>query len=190
MTPDTRGITPFFTSCAQGYKDIVRILLQMNQECNGIVDIHKKTNNDITPIYATCQRGNLEIVQLLIDLGAKYDEMNIQGITPFHAAVERGELHVCRYLIDELNVDRHTCNHSSMSCVHTAVKFNKSETLIYLVEELGLDINVLDSYGNRCLDIAKKGGEKFMVIRDLVVTLGGVEGFPSVTTVGAMKGGL
>ena len=59
-------------------QDIVKILLQMNQEIPGIVDIHKKTNNDITPIYATCQRGNLEIVQMLVAMGAKYDEQNIQ----------------------------------------------------------------------------------------------------------------
>jgi len=99
----------------------------MNQEIRGIVDIHKKTNNDITPIYATCQRGNLEIVKMLVEMGAKYDEPNIQGITPFHAAVERGEMHVCQYLVDELGVDINTTNHSSMSCVHTAVKFNKKE---------------------------------------------------------------
>jgi len=56
--------------------------------------------------------------------------------------------------------------------------------LTYLFEELGLDINVLDSYGNRCLDIARRSGEKFNEIRDLIIEYGGVQGFPRMETRG------
>ncbi|GMH52237.1 hypothetical protein TL16_g01188 [Triparma laevis f. inornata] len=174
MRADIRGITPFFTACAQGHVKIVRMLLQMNTQIPGIVDINKHTNNDITPLYASCQRGCLEIVQMLVKLGAKWDEPNLQLITPFHSAVERGEISVMQYLLSlEPPSDPFKTNSTDMTCLHTAAKFGRNKSILMLLD-LGLDINASDMYGATPLDVARSFRKSESV--KLILERGGIAG--------------
>ena len=74
---------------ADGHKDIVELLLNMNN-----IDVNKATKDGATPLYVASANGHIEIVELL--LKAKNINANApakDGTTPLSIASDKGNNH-------------------------------------------------------------------------------------------------
>ena len=85
--------TPLHRSCARGYVEVARLLLD-----RGSTAIGEKNREGNTPLHHACCYGHLSVVRLLLDRGAAIAEKNRRGHTPLFYARHSGNKEVIRLL--------------------------------------------------------------------------------------------
>ena len=105
-----RGWTAFMLACYNGHKDVVKLLLDLNDSS---IELNAKVNVfNCTALHLACMDGHKDVVQLLLDHSESNIELNAKdelGWTAFTLACCHGRKGVVKLLLDhyeriELNV--------------------------------------------------------------------------------------
>ncbi len=78
--PDSHGMTALHWAAAQGYNDIIKLLLDFG------ANINPQNAQGNTPLHLAARNGNLSTVRLLLARGANVTMVNRQGQTPLALA--------------------------------------------------------------------------------------------------------
>ncbi|XP_055307789.1 serine protease persephone-like [Sitodiplosis mosellana] len=149
------GYIPLHRAAANGYKDIVQLLID-----NG-ADFRSIDKNGHTPLHKAAAHGHKDIAQLFIDRGADFQSKNHNGKTPLHLAVHNGHKEVARLLIDK-TADINIRSNDGRTPLHEAAIWNQFEIARLLIER-GADENAKDSKGKTAAQLALEKGHMDIV---------------------------
>ncbi|HSW76303.1 MAG TPA: ankyrin repeat domain-containing protein [Candidatus Saccharimonadales bacterium] len=95
------GVTPLLTASANGYIEIVELLLSHDK-----IDPNQSTYSGITPLIAACNIGNIEIVKLLLS-HPKIDPNRADEaeMTPLLRASKNGFMDILKLLLSHPNIN-------------------------------------------------------------------------------------
>jgi ankyrin repeat protein len=93
--PSLEKTTPLHTASAQGWDDVVEILIKQNLR----ISVNALDLGQLTPLYRACECNHVEVVKLLVDHGADVNLCRQQGRTPIHAASSKGHVQIVKLLL-------------------------------------------------------------------------------------------
>lgn len=125
-----------FEACENGYLDVVKNLLEKNNNVN----IRNKDNN--TPLIHACFGGHYEITKLLLDNGALVNVHNNQLITPLIFACFSGTYDLVKLLLEH-GANINTQDNIGRTPLMTAVVKNYPK-IVELLVEYNADINICE----------------------------------------------
>jgi len=131
--PDTRGCTPLYWACQQGYDRIVRRLIERG------ADVNVRDHEGSSPLRAAVFQNRVAIVELLLSAGADPNIKHGDGSTPLHAAAEVGDVRIVELLLArgaDINA-----RHAYGEPIYAAAEKNQTPVVSYLLEK-GADIHV------------------------------------------------
>ena len=88
------GVTSLCTAAKNGYKMVVRALLQAHG-----IRVNQTTEDGITPLNIASQGGHKEIVRLLLCKGAEPNMTSDRGIAPLHVTSLYGHMAIAQILL-------------------------------------------------------------------------------------------
>ena len=146
---DDDGRTLLMNAAINGYKNIVKILLDRG------TDINTTDNYGWTALmYAA--NGNTEITNLLLKRGAFITAKSMIGETALMFAITKGKTKICKLLLDN-KVDINAKDNSGNTALIIAARFGYHKIVKTLLNK-GADIHVRTENGETALIIAARSG--------------------------------
>jgi hypothetical protein len=127
MAKGGKAVTPTHVAAAEGYADIVSLLLEHGADVDrrGLssqtplhsaawtgkvdagkclldhgADINVQGDGKITPLFFAVIRGHVEFARMLLERGAAIDGRNVTNTSPLHWAAQGGKIQVVQLLLD------------------------------------------------------------------------------------------
>ena len=97
-TKDEDGLTAFIIACANGRKDVVKLLLDISHPN---IELNARDNCGYTALMDACSIGHKDVVQLLLDHSKRIElnARNSAGMTAFMLACRKGHKDVVQLLL-------------------------------------------------------------------------------------------
>ena len=141
---DSDGFTPLHIACENGYREIVKFLIQ-DAQCNPM----RITSNAWTPLHSASQCGKLDIIKYLIkEQQCDPNCRTLKGMTPLHLASRNQHFNVVVYLVMECIHDFSSLPYYGDSLMEETLKGGNDNILIFLVSH-GLQFTSKHSRINR-----------------------------------------
>ena len=131
--PDKRGCTPLYWASQEGYKEIVKKLIDRG------ADVNARDKHDSTPLRAAVVKNHLDIVEELIISGAALNSKHLDGSTPLHSAAEIGDVRMIELLL--ANGAEINARHDFGEPIYAAAEKNQTPVVSLLIKK-GANINV------------------------------------------------
>lgn len=100
------SIPPLHWAALNGHEEIVRLLLQMDQECNFYSVNTVAGIQESTALHWACSKGHLKCCEILTSYGATLEIKDKSGYTPLHIAAQHGHTYIVMFL---LSLDSNMC---------------------------------------------------------------------------------
>lgn len=144
----------FLSSAEYGVTDLVR---ELHTLCGD--DIIQSVDSDLyTPLHRACYNGHTEVVEYLLRSGAKIDSQTIDGWQPLHCACRWNKTEVADLLLQNGALINAQTN-GKQTPLHLAASNDRArDTLLLLLTHPSLDPTLLNSQGDRAVDIAQRCG--------------------------------
>ncbi|KAI9761527.1 MAG: hypothetical protein M1840_001790 [Geoglossum simile] len=188
---DSRDRTPLWWAAANGYMEVVELLLAIKG-----VEPDSKDSSGQTPLSLAAGNGHLKVVELLLERGAKPDSKDKWDQTPLSWAAEKGQQEVVKKLLDGRVKPDSKDSRSGRTLLSRAAEKGQLDfvklllergvkpdskdlgsgrtpllwaaerghlEIIKLLVENGVDINAKDIYGTTALHCVASDGHKAMV---------------------------
>lgn len=144
----------FLTSAEHGVTDLVR---ELHTLCGD--DIINSVDSDLyTPLHRACYNGHTEVVEYLLESGARIDSQTIDGWQPLHCACRWNKTEVADLLLQNGALINAQTN-GRQTPLHLAASNDRArETLLLLLNHPSLDPSLVNSQGDRAVDVAERCG--------------------------------
>jgi ankyrin repeat protein/beta-lactamase regulating signal transducer with metallopeptidase domain len=159
---DTKdGRTVLMAASAEGYTDIVRLLLDQG------ADVSAKWDWDIggiTALWMATLNGHVDVVKLLLEKGADLNAKNSNGETALFIASRQGYGDIVKVFLDR-GADVNIRNTSRETALHLASQHGHADVVKLLLDK-GAEVNVKMTINNvewTALKFAKKQGHTDVV---------------------------
>lgn len=152
---DNDGLSPLQHACQNGYTDIVKLFLSIND-----IDVNLKHKFDMTAIHWAAQKGFDEIVQMLINTGKiNINDRDDENWTPLHWAVQNGHDDVLNTLLNTNRIQVNVQQKDEMTPLHFAASTGNLNALKKLLAVDGIEIDTPDNGGLTALHWACQNGK-------------------------------
>lgn len=149
---NSEGNNPLHIAAANGYNDIVNLLLQRG------TNIHCANKRNAAPIHAAVFKGRLDTVKLLLENGASIETQEDEGDTPLAWASYTGYANIVEFLI-EANANINHKNKLDYTPLHWACYIGHLAVVRILVEH-GANIFLENAYGETPICCASNCGRE------------------------------
>lgn len=134
------GDKPLSVAILQKNKDMIRLLIDLGINVNGLGSVKK----DTYPIEYAIEKSDVDIVKLLLDLGADVNCVNVMrnSESPLHFAVKLKKKEIVQLLV-ERGANLNLRNKDGKSSLFMAVEIGEKEIAEYLIQQ-GADLEITD----------------------------------------------
>ncbi|HOQ32147.1 MAG TPA: ankyrin repeat domain-containing protein [Candidatus Hydrogenedens sp.] len=134
------GIKPLGVAILHKNKDMIRLLIDLGINVNGLGTVGK----DTYPIEYAIEKSDVDIVKFLLDLGADVNCVNVMcnSESPLHFAVELKKKEIVQLLV-ERGANLNLRNKDGKSPLFIAVEIGEREIAEYLIQQ-GADLEITD----------------------------------------------
>ncbi|CAL5398528.1 unnamed protein product [Camellia sinensis] len=159
---DSKGRSPLHLASANGYIEIVKVLLMENFSVCLVRD-----EDGRTPLHVAAMKGRVDVVSQLVRARPEVAKFKLdRGETVLHLCVEYNRLEVLKLLIRLIRTVEDTWVNGKLdngnTILHIATNLKQVETIKYLLEETVVEVNAVNGNGITALDIIEH-----MPIRDV-----------------------
>ena len=145
---DANGWTPLHTCCCNGNAPLVKELLKMDADVNGL------TENGQTALHLAVYAGSIESVEALLNSGAQIDAAtSFEKNQPIHIATERGWKKIMILLI-ERGANPNALNRIERTALHLAAEVGRVDMASILIRA-GAKQDLLDIHGWNARQVAE-----------------------------------
>lgn len=125
--PDSRGCTPLYWACQQGYEDIAQQLIEQG------ADVNARDKEGSSPLRTAVFQNRIAIVKILLYSGADPNIKHGDGSTPLHAAAEVGDVRVVEMLLaHDADIN---ARHDYGEPIYAAAEKNQTPVVSYLLKK-------------------------------------------------------
>eukprot|EP01083_Nonionella_stella_P125022 377919_1 len=96
---DKENRTPLYIAAENGYVDVCKCLLSMNQDDDIKVDVHTPSKSGKSPLYAASENGHVDVVSYLLSQGANVRQETCRGKIALYAAAEKQFVHIVKHIL-------------------------------------------------------------------------------------------
>jgi len=152
---DGEGVTPFYTACAMGNYEVVRLLGEKEE-----VDVNKGNKRGFSPLRIACEHGHVDVVRYLAgNPRVKVNQGTEGGETPFRSVCCRGNAVLVRCLLQNMSVDVNSADAGGQTPFLLACVVGSVEVAKVLAADRRVDINRRTSRNHTPLWAAAFSGE-------------------------------
>ena len=148
---NTRGATPLYIACQNGYTEYASLILSKSIET-----INTPRNDGATPLHIACQEGYTECVRLLLDHGAVTSLRTSNGATPLFMACQDGYTECVRLLLEH-DADTALTDTKGITSLFLACQYGYTDCVRLLLDH-GADTTLSNSNGVTPLYMACQAG--------------------------------
>lgn len=145
---DANGWTPLHTCCCNGNAPLVKELLKMDADVNGL------TENGQTALHLAVYAGSIESVETLLNYGAQIDAAtSFENNQPIHIAAERGWKKIMTLLIEN-GANPNALNRIERTPLHLVAEIGRVDMASILIRA-GAKQDTLDIHGWNARQVAE-----------------------------------
>lgn len=146
---DRSGFTPLHVAAADGYADIVELLLALG------ADVDARDTNGRTPLHEASTGGHFDVAEKLFACGAHVDPRDeAMGWTPLHLATQHEYVHVMSLLISK-GADVNAWDSSGYTALHMAA-LGESPAVAKVLFEANVLTDLRNANGQSAIDIVRE----------------------------------
>lgn len=136
---DSAGFLPVHYACANGFTDIVRLLLEYGSDVTSYL-------SGYAPLGIASQNGHYEVVRVLVEFGGNVEEKGKGGSPPIVLAAANNRVECVSTLLD-LGANVNSCDLNTDTPLHAAVKLDEPDAMIRLLLNHEADTNAKNRQG-------------------------------------------
>ena len=152
---DKNGWTALMKACSEGFKEVVRVLLD-----NPLIDVNITSNDgSFAALHLACARdkdnNNKTIVSMLLDHeNIQVNKADAAGTTPLIIACYQGHLWLLRLLLTREDIDVNAQYQNKNTALMIACSRGHAKIVRILLEQKDIDINLSNLHGATALSLS------------------------------------
>lgn len=143
---DAAGYLPIHYACANGYTQVVKLLLEFGADPTSYLTGH-------SPTETAARNGHGEIIKVLSSFGANLEEKGLAGSPPIVSAAAGGFLQTVDELL-ALGADINAYDMNENTALHVATRLSDPVAMIRLLLKRGANVKASNKQGHTPLKMA------------------------------------